>query len=116
MCQKLSGSAFVVGAKFRKDTFRFTRGEPKFYKSSDIAERGFCANCGSWLIYRAFKTDWIDVNSGSLDHPEDFSPKYHSGAESQIQWLSINDDLPRMRTEDNILNMALRTRADQGDE
>ena len=90
--------------------------EPKFYKSSDIAERGFCTNCGSWLIYRAFNTDWIDVNSGSLDHPEDFPPKYHSGVESQVQWLSSNDDLPRMRTEYNILNMALRTRADQGDE
>ena len=65
MCQKLNGSTFVVAATFRKDTFRFTRGEPKLYKSSDIAERGFCANCGSRLIYRPFNAEWIAVKSGN---------------------------------------------------
>ncbi len=111
MCQTLSGSAFVLGTKFRRNSFRFTRGNPKFYKSSNIAERGFCANCGSWLVYRAFKSDWIDISTGSLDHPEDFPPKYHSGVESQLPWLDIQDDLPRMRTDDNTLNLALRAEA-----
>ena len=31
---------------------QFTKGEPKYYKSSPFAERGFCSNCGSSLTFR----------------------------------------------------------------
>jgi hypothetical protein len=34
-------------------------------------------------------------------HPQDFPPKSHSGIESQVPWLKINDDLPRWKTEDD---------------
>ena len=39
MCQRHTGSAFWAGAKFPPDTFRFTKGEPKVYRSSKILER-----------------------------------------------------------------------------
>ena len=72
MCQKHTGSAFGVYAAIRAESFRITLGEPKFYKSSDIAERGFCADCGSSLMNRYFDPDnsdvWVGV--GTLDHPE----------------------------------------------
>ena len=67
-------------------------------------------------MYRTFKSDWIDINTGSLDHPEDFPPKYHTGVESQLPWLNIQDNLPRMRTDDNTLNLALRAEAGNPDE
>lgn len=116
ICQKLSGSAFLLATKFRRDGFRFVTGEPVFYKSSQIGERGFCPNCGSWLIWRAFESDWIDINTGSLDHPEDFPATYHTGIESQLPWLAINDDLPRMRTEENTLNAGLKDEARKREE
>lgn len=100
ICRKLCAGAFVVGEKFCEDTFRFTRGEPKFRKSSQVAKRGYRADRGSRQIYRPFNTDRIDGNGGSLDHPADFSPKYDSGVENQLQWLSINHDLSRMRAGD----------------
>ncbi len=108
MCQKLSGSAFVIGIKVRKTSFSITFGEVKFYKSSIIAERGFCANCGSRLIYRPSKTDWLGIDTGTLDHPELALPKYHTGIENQLPWLTIQDELPRMRTDDNPRIVALR--------
>ena len=52
MCQKSNGTPFAVGVYFHKTAFRFTRGEPKLYRSSDIADRGFCSACGSRLIFR----------------------------------------------------------------
>ncbi len=36
-----------------------------------------------------------------LDNPEEFTPSYHAGIESQMPWLDINDDLPRSRIEDS---------------
>ena len=102
MCQKASGAPVVVGVYFRLEAFRFTHGEPKLYKSSDIARRAFCANCGSRLIYEPLDSDSIAVEVGSLDNPEDAQPTYHTGVESRLPWLSLQDDLPCKRTDDGI--------------
>jgi len=104
MCQRSSGGQINAGAIFSRAALRFTQGEPKYYKSSPIAERGFCANCGSSLTYRPLVpewSDWIDVQVASFDNPEDYPPTWHMGVESQMPWLEINDDLPRVRTEDS---------------
>ena len=52
ICQKAYGNGFAVTADFASKAFRFTRGEPRMYKSSNVGERGFCADCGSPLIMR----------------------------------------------------------------
>ena len=116
MCQRATGGLFEISAFFRNETFRFTLGEAKLYRSSDVAERGFCETCGSRLIYRSFGGPVIAVDVGSLDHPEDVSPDYHSGVESQVPWLTIDDDLPRMRTDDNPNFVALKAAAERGEE
>ena len=116
LCQQTSGSVAAVGAVFRKETIRFTRGEPKLYKSSEIAERGFCARSGSRLVYRPFSTDWISIDIGSLDHPEDWPPNEHRAVESQLPWLTIADDLPRTRTEDQGNISEFKAALEQGEE
>jgi hypothetical protein len=104
MCQRWAGAPVSATATFPKEAVKFTRGEPKYYKSSPIAERGFCANCGSSLIYRGVVpqwSDWLGVRVASLDSPQDFPPTWHVGVESQMPWVDINDNLPRVRTEDS---------------
>ena len=120
MCQRASGNAFGMFASFRRDAFRFTRGEPKLYKSSAFAERGFCAECGTplifWYLTPGSLSEEIGVPIGSLDHPEDASPKSHWGIESQMPWLAIHDDLPRIRTEEDPDFIAHSTAIEQGKE
>ena len=105
-------------ATFRGKAFRFTRGEPKFYKSSAWAKRGFCETCGTPLVmYYIHGPDAADpgVLIGSLDHPEDWPPiSSHVGIESQIPWDTIHDDLPRMRTEDDPDFVAAKAAVNQG--
>lgn len=114
MCQLFSGAPVTAASAFPKKAVTFTQGNPKyyqsthehalFYKSSLIAERGFCPNCGSSLIYRPLVsrwTDWIAIFTATLDKPEDFSPAWHLGVESQIPWLVIDDKLDRMRCKDS---------------
>lgn len=50
-CKKARGGIFQIGAAFRRPAVKFTLGEPKIYKSSDFAERGFCGNCGAPLFF-----------------------------------------------------------------
>ncbi len=103
MCQRFSGAQMFAGTTFPSGALRFTQGEPKYYRSSPIGERGFCVNCGSSLTYRPLMrkwSDWIEICTASLDNPEDFPPTYHLGVESQMPWLNIHDDLPRIRCDE----------------
>lgn len=104
MCQKFSGAPILGGTTFQTEALRFTKGHPKFYQSSKIAERGFCGDCGTALLYRGLIgiwTKWIMVFTASLDEPEDFPPTYHLGIESTMPWLDIHDDLPRTMCKDS---------------
>ena len=104
MCQRFTGGLIVAGAFFPREAVRFTQGDLKYYQSSAIAERGFCANCGSGMIYKPFVTvrfsDTFWVLLASLDNPENFVPTWHLGIESQMPWLNVHDDLPRVRCKD----------------
>ncbi len=117
MCQKWTGNLFFSYAKFRNAAFRITQGEPKFYQSSAMVERGFCANCGTQVCDRLLKgVDRVYATIGSLDHPEDWPPRAHWGVESQVPWLTIDDGLPRMRTEEDPEFIAVKAAVEQGEE
>ena len=115
-CQRAYGNLFGTFASFRIETFRYTRGEPRFYRSSAWAERGFCPTCGTPLVFLD-ATDTLGVLVGSLDHPEHWPPVagHHLGIESQIPWLRIDDDLPRWRTEDYPEYRAAKAAAERGE-
>ena len=113
MCQRAYGQASGIWALFGKDVLRFTKGEPKYYKSSAWMERAFCANCGSPLGAR--DTNGHAVLVGTLDHPEEWPPTLgHTGIESRIAWDTINDDLPCWRTEDDPEYIAAKGAVEQG--
>lgn len=73
MCRRWGGGpALVVDAP---EGVRFDAGEAAIavYPSSDWAERGFCARCGTHLFYRfKDKTMW-SVPLGALDNQDDFT-------------------------------------------
>lgn len=98
ICQKFTGSAMSVWTAFPARSVRFVGAEPHYFKSSPIAERGFCKDCGSSLTYRLVrpqKAAFLVLFTACLDHPEDFAPGVHGGMESKMPWLEIFDELPR---------------------
>lgn len=104
MCQRFIGAVVNAWASFPIEAVRFTKGEPKYYKSSLIFERGFCANCGSSVAAKYYAPDasvYLVVQTAGLDNPENFAPTWHAGIESQMPWLDIHDGLPRTRCEDS---------------
>ena len=52
MCQKAAGAPFASFADIDKGDFAWTRGKPAAFKSSSIAERDFCRDCGTPLSFR----------------------------------------------------------------
>lgn len=98
ICQKFTGSAMSTWTAFPAAAVQFVGEQPKFFASSPIAERGFCAACGSSLVYRLVRPSpagYIVLFTPCLDGPEKFAPTVHGGVESRMPWLDILDDLPR---------------------
>ncbi len=56
----------------------------------------------------------VFVWTGTLDRPQDAPPKWHTGIESQVPWLVIDDDLPRLKTDDNPDVTAFKAATDKG--
>ncbi|MEM9061581.1 MAG: adenylate/guanylate cyclase domain-containing protein [Pseudomonadota bacterium] len=104
MCQRFSGAPILGGTTMLAEALVFTQGAPKFFQSSKIAKRGFCADCGTALLYQGLVgiwTKWVMVFTASLDAPQDFPPTYNLGVESAMPWLGLHDDLPRTQCKDS---------------
>jgi hypothetical protein len=87
MCQKASGGPFMAFCGVPRSSFVVSHGKISVFQSSEIAERGFCAKCGTPLTYQVLGSQRIAVNIGSLDDPNAVAPKTQYGLESRVTWL-----------------------------
>jgi hypothetical protein len=93
MCQKASGSP--------NEQFAWTRGTPSSFKSSSIAERDFCAKCGTPLSYRRIDGANIEIMTGAFDRPDRVVPTRQFGSESRLGWVGNVSNLPSKTTAQN---------------
>jgi hypothetical protein len=96
MCQKAGGAPFMAFAGVARKDFAVTRGRLAAFASSDIAERGFCAACGTPLTYARPDADRVSVTIGSLDRPQDVPPTSQLGVESRLPWCAALATLPEV--------------------
>ncbi len=95
-CRKHSGAPCLSLVHFPVNSFEWIGSEPKRYRSSRYAERGFCSECGSTLsMHEEVLGDRVQVTLGSLDAPADVEPQDHVWTESAIPWFQVTDALPR---------------------
>ena len=102
ICRKSSGAPAEIGVFVEPGSLRFTSGQPTFFQSSPHGERGFCAACGSRLMWKHVgeaHPEYTSVAVGSLDAPENASPSLHQCIETQLPWYRPNPDLPALRTD-----------------
>ncbi|RVH39256.1 GFA family protein [Sinorhizobium meliloti] len=100
MCQKAAGNYFLPLANIVREGFRITRGQPAWYRSSDLVRRGFCRDCGTPLFYDMPDASFLNIALGSLDDPDDVQPVYQSGVESRMFWFSHLPQLAEKETDD----------------
>lgn len=85
---------------FDAQAFRLLSGAMSEFASSRDVRRGFCANCGTALIYRhASAPRSVDITTLSLDEPARLVPLYHVWVSDGLPWIVIADDLPRYERE-----------------
>jgi hypothetical protein len=100
MCQRATGGVSIAFKNFPKADVTWET-QPDRFASSPIAQRGFCAACGTPLTYEAHEHPFMDLTIGSFDDPSRFVPVEHSGCESWHRaWLDTSH-LPASSTEQN---------------
>lgn len=95
MCQRLHGN-FGPHTKARKENITITMDDGlRWYKTSDIARRGFCGECGSSLFWEPFDLDATGIIAGSLDGPTGLKTIGHIFVGEKSDFYDITDDLPQ---------------------
>jgi hypothetical protein len=78
-CRKHHGALFHASAIFPENAVTI-EGETRAYKN-----RHFCPRCGSPVFGRS--DDEVEVNLGSLDAPDQFTPTYELWTVRRESWL-----------------------------
>jgi hypothetical protein len=99
MCQRASGNVSLAMKNVKKADVAWER-EPDRYRSSPIAQRGFCSNCGTSLTFEFPDSETMDLIVGTFDDPSRYKPVHHFGAESMHRaWLNT-EGLPEYRVDE----------------
>jgi hypothetical protein len=101
MCQRATGGVSIAFKGVKRADVTWQR-EPDRYQSSPIANRGFCAACGTPLTFEFLEgSDSMDLTVGSFDEPGRFKPTHHFSPETWHEaWLDTSA-LPATRVDEN---------------
>ena len=102
MCQRATGGVSIAFKSVKIADLAWTTREPDRYRSSPIAERGFCSACGTPLTFEFVKPGGhMDLTVGSFDEPYRFKPTSHFSPETWLEeWLDTRG-LPATRADEN---------------
>ena len=93
-CRKASGAPFVAWTFFRSGSLTWTTGHPKVLHFAN-RERSFCGDCGTPLKFHdPAIPEWFEMNTSTLDHPEDHAPFDECWTEDSIPWGISTGGIP----------------------
>ena len=96
-CRKTSGH-FVAATSCRHDDIVIT-GEVTWYRSSETAQRGFCATCGSSLFWDG-PGENLSIMAGTVDGEIDLKIAGHIFCADKGSYYDILDDVPMFDQDD----------------
>jgi len=100
ICRRTTGAPMVAWFSAPRERFRWVRGQPAQFRSTPVAVRSFCPRCGTQLTFAHDEfPDEVDVTTASLDDPHAVPPRAHIFARSRLQWVRLDDGLPRFPTD-----------------
>jgi len=95
MCQRLHGN-YGPHSKARNANIKITKSDGlAWYKTSYVARRGFCRDCGSSLFWQPFEQDATGIIAGTLDSPNELRTMGHIFVGERLSFYDIADDLPQ---------------------
>jgi hypothetical protein len=105
-CRRAHGAAFVTWVGVQEAHFRVVEGEEllTWHASSKQGRRGFCARCGSTMLYKSSVCPGeVHIALANVDGSIDRKPEVHVFFDSSVDWFTFGDDLMRLHTDSEFL-------------
>jgi hypothetical protein len=99
MCRRHHGAGYVTWLITARDRFSIDTGEADLVRhaSSDHGTRSFCGRCGSSLFFESsLLPDQVDLVLANLEGPADLQPQAHVFFDDRVDWVCVEDGLPRL--------------------
>ena len=94
-CRKQSGHVWS-STWTHQDNLSFLASDTlSWFRASDIARRGFCSKCGSFLFWQHNEEDTISISMGAFDAPTGLKLSKHIFVADKGDYYDITDDLPQ---------------------
>lgn len=92
-CRKTSGH-YVAATACDDDDLKFNKLDTlAWYRSSAVAERGFCNRCGSTMFFRPHVGNFTSILAGTLDGPTGLRISHHIHCATKGDYYEITDGL-----------------------
>ena len=96
-CARTSGNFVAATSCDSGDLTLASSDTLTWYRSSQVAERGFCRVCGGNLFWKPDHGDYVSITAGSIDPPTGLRIAEHIYVGSKSDFYDITDTLPQKR-------------------
>jgi hypothetical protein len=95
-CRRFHGHVAAYTAVARDDLKLVEDGGLEWCRSSEGARRGFCARCGSSLLWERIDAPSVSISAGSLDQPSGLRTVRHAFVADKADYYEITDGLEKL--------------------
>jgi len=95
-CRKFHGHYGAYSNAATKDISITGYRSLKWYRSSNVARRGFCKECGSSLFWERMKSGSISIAAGTLDAPTKLKTVRHIFVADMGDYYKLADRLQKL--------------------
>ena len=92
-CRRTHGNVAAYTSAARADLVLTEDRGLKWYRSSEVARRGFCRNCGASLFWERLGGDRVAVAAGGIDPPSGLKTIRHIFVADKGDYYEIADGL-----------------------
>lgn len=102
-CRKQSGHRYASTGAKTSDLEIEGADKITWYRASPMAERGFCAVCGSTLFWKRLDQDYSGILAAAIDEPNALAVTKHIFVDSKGGYYEIADGLPQYDGYDRLI-------------
>ncbi len=92
-CLRTHGNVAAYTSAARADLVLTEDRGLKWYRSSEVAQRGFCRDCGASLFWEPLGGDRVSIAAGSIDPPSGLKTIRHIFVADKGDYYEIADGL-----------------------